>query len=144
MRVSDVCLVDDPLAAAIGAGLAGTEPTGNMIIDIGGGTTDIAVVSLAGVVYARSLRLAGGDMDDAIIQHLKRRHNLLIGQPTAERIKCDIGSAAALEKPLLMDVKGRHPSEGVPLTVTITDSDVRDALSEPSLAIVKAVPEALE
>jgi len=144
MRVSDVCLVDEPMAAAIGAGLPVTEPTGNMIIDIGGGTTDIAVVSLAGVVYARSLRLAGGDMDDAIIQHLKRQHNLLIGQPTAERIKCDIGSAATLEKPLRMDVKGRHLSEGVPRTVTITDAEVRDALSEPIRAIVKAVREALE
>jgi rod shape-determining protein MreB len=132
------------MAAAIGAGLPVTEPTGNMIIDIGGGTTDIAVVSLAGVVYARSLRLAGGDMDDAIIQHLKRQHNLLIGQPTAERIKCDIGSAATLEKPLRMDVKGRHLSEGVPRTVTITDAEVRDALSEPIRAIVKAVREALE
>jgi rod shape-determining protein MreB len=93
MRVRDVSLVDEPMAAAIGAGLPVTEPTGNMIIDIGGGTTDIAVVSLAGVVYASSLRLAGGDMDEAIISHLKRQHNLLIGHATAERIKCEIGSA---------------------------------------------------
>jgi len=144
MRVSDVCLVDEPMAAAIGAGLPVTEPTGNMIIDIGGGTTDIAVVSLAGVVYARSIRVAGGDMDDAIVQHLKRQHNLLIGQPTAERIKCEIGSAAPLEKPLRMEVKGRHLSEGVPRTVTVTDAEVRDALSEPIRAILKAVREALE
>jgi rod shape-determining protein MreB and related proteins len=144
MRVSDVLLVDEPMAAAIGAGLPVTEPTGNMIIDIGGGTTDIAVVSLAGVVYASSLRLAGGAMDDAIIQHLKRQHKLLIGQPTAERIKCEIGSAAPLEKPLQMEVKGRHLSEGVPRTVTICDAEVRDALAEPVRAILKAVREALE
>ena len=96
MKVGDVHLVDEPMAAAIGAGLPVTEPTGNMIVDVGGGTTDIAVVSLAGVVYGRSLRVAGGDMDDAIIQHLKRKHNLLIGEPTAERIKREIGSAAPL------------------------------------------------
>ena len=144
MRVKDVHLVDEPMAAAIGAAMPVTEATGNMIIDIGGGTTDIAVVSLAGVVYAQSLRLAGGEMDDAIVQHLKRRHNLLIGQPTAERIKCEIGSAAPLEKPLRMEVKGRHLSQGVPRTVTITDAEVRDALSEPIRIIVKAVREALE
>jgi rod shape-determining protein MreB and related proteins len=144
MRVSDVCLVDEPMAAAIGAGLPVTEPTGNMIIDIGGGTTDIAVVSLAGVVYSRSLPVAGGDLDAAIIQHLKRRHSLLIGQPTAERIKCEIGSAVPLQKPLRMQVKGRHLTEGVPRTVTITDAEVRDALSEPLRAMLKAVREALE
>jgi rod shape-determining protein MreB len=144
MKPRDVRLVDEPMAAAIGAGLPVTEPTGNMIIDIGGGTTDIAVVSLAGVVYSRSLRLAGGDMDDAIIQHLKRQHNLLIGEPTAERIKCEIGSAAPLEKPLCMEVKGRHLSEGVPRTVTINDAEIREALSDPIRAIVKAVREALE
>jgi rod shape-determining protein MreB and related proteins len=144
MKAHDVRLVDEPMAAAIGAGLPVTEPTGNMIIDIGGGTTDIAVVSLAGVVYSRSLRLAGGDMDDAIIQHVKRHHNLLIGEPTAERIKREIGSAAPLEKPLRMEAKGRHLSEGVPRTVTITDTEIREALSEPIRAIVKAVREALE
>src|SRR5688572_7444973 len=144
MQVSEVCLVDEPMAAAIGAGLPVTEPAGNMIIDIGGGTTDIAVVSLSGVVYASSLRVAGGEMDDAIIQHLKRRHNLLIGQPTAERIKCEIGSAAPLEKPLRMEVKGRHLSEGVPRTVMVTDAEVREALSDPIRAILKAVREALE
>jgi rod shape-determining protein MreB len=144
MRVKDVCLVDEPMAAAIGAGLPVTDATGSMIIDIGGGTTDIAVVSLAGVVYARSLRLAGGEMDDAIIQQLKRQHNLLIGQPTAERIKWEIGSAAPLDKPLTMEVKGRHLSEGVPRTVIVTDAEVRSALAEPVRAIVKAVREALE
>ena len=144
MKVSDVQLVDEPMAAAIGAGLPVTEPTGNMIVDIGGGTTDIAVLSLGGVVYGRSLRLAGGDMDEAIIQHVKRRHNLLIGERTAERIKCELGSAAPLSKPLKMEVKGRHLSEGVPRTATITDEEVREALSEPIRAIVKAIREALE
>ncbi len=144
MRVRDVFLVDEPMAAAIGAGLPVSEATGSMIIDIGGGTTDIAVVSLAGIVYSRSVRLAGGEMDAAIIQHLKRHHHLLIGQATAERVKCEIGSAAPLEKPLKMEVKGRHFSEGVPRTVTVTDAEVRGALAEPVRAIVKAVREALE
>ena len=144
MKVSDVQLVDEPMAAAIGAGLPVTEPTGNMIVDIGGGTTDIAVLSLGGVVYGRSLRLAGGDMDEAIIQHVKRRHNLLIGERTAERIKCEIGSAAPLSKPLKMEVKGRHLSEGVPRTATITDEEIREALTEPIRSIVKAIREALE
>lgn len=144
MKVSEVRLVDEPMAAAIGAGLPVTEPTGNMIIDVGGGTTDIAVVSLAGVVYGRSLRVAGGEMDEAIVQHMKRKHNLLIGERTAEQIKLDLGSAAPLEKPLRMDVKGRHLSEGVPRTVTICDTEIREALTEPIRAIVKAIREALE
>ena len=144
MKVGDVQLVDEPMAAAIGAGLPVTEPTGNMIIDVGGGTTDIAVVSLAGVVYGRSLRVAGGDMDEAIVQHLKRHHNLLIGEPTAERVKREIGSAAPLPKPLKMEVKGRHISEGVPRNVTIDDAEIRTALAEPIRAIVKAIREALE
>jgi rod shape-determining protein MreB len=144
MKISDVQLVDEPMAAAIGAGLPVTEPTGNMVVDIGGGTTDIAVLSLAGVVYGRSLKLAGGDMDDAIIQHVKRHHNLLIGEPTAERIKREIGSAAPLAKPLTTQVKGRHIAEGVPRTVTVNDSEIREALSEPVRAIVKAIREALE
>jgi len=144
LKVSEVKLVDEPMAAAIGAGLPVAEPTGNMIVDIGGGTTDIAVVSLAGLVYGRSLRIAGGDMDDAIIQHVKRRHNLLIGEVTAERLKCEIGSAVVLGTPLKAEVKGRHLSEGVPRTVTVTDAEIREALSEPVRAIVKAIREALE
>jgi rod shape-determining protein MreB and related proteins len=144
IKASEVRLVDEPMAAAIGAGLPVTEATGNMIIDVGGGTTDIAVVSLAGVVYGRSLRVAGREMDEAIIQYMKRTHTLLIGESTAEKIKCDIGSAAPLEKPLRMEVKGRHLSEGLPRTVTVTDAEIREALSEPIKAIVKAVLEALE
>jgi rod shape-determining protein MreB len=144
LKVRDVRLVDEPMAAALGAGLPVTEPTGNMIVDIGGGTTDIAVVSLAGLVYGRSLRVAGGDLDAAIIQHMKRKHNLLIGEPTAERIKCEIGSALTLDTSLKTDVKGRHLSEGVPRTVSVTDAEVREALSEPVRVIVKAIREALE
>jgi len=144
MKVGDVQLVDEPMAAAIGAGLPVTEATGNMIVDVGGGTTDIAVVSLAGVVYGRSLRLAGGDMDEAIIQHVKRRHNLLIGEPTAERIKREIGSAAPLPKPLKTEVKGRHLSEGVPRTVIVDDAEIREALADSVRNIVKAIREALE
>jgi rod shape-determining protein MreB len=144
MKASEVRLVDEPMAAAIGAGLPVSEPTGNMIVAVGGGTTDIAVVSLAGVVYGRSLRVAGSEMDEAIIQHMKRKHNLLIGEPTAEQIKCSIGSAAPLESPLRMEVKGRHLAHGVPRTVMVTDDEIRDALSEPIRAIVKAVREALE
>jgi rod shape-determining protein MreB len=144
MKVGDVRLVDEPMAAAIGAGLPVTEPTGNMIVDIGGGTTDIAIVSLAGLVYGRSLRIAGGEMDDAIIQYFKRTYNLLIGEPTAERIKCEIGSAAPLDHPIETEVKGRHLSEGVPRTVVVTDAEIREALVEPIRAIVKSVREALE
>ena len=143
-KASEVRLIDEPMAAAIGAGLPVTEATGNMIIDVGGGTTDIAVVSLGGVVYARSLHVAGREMDEAISQHMKRTHGLLIGERTAERIKSEVGSAAPLEKPLKMEVKGRHLSEGVPRTVTVCDAEVREALAEPIRAIVKATREALE
>jgi rod shape-determining protein MreB len=144
MKASEVHLVDEPMAAAIGAGLPIINATGNMIIDIGGGTTNIAVISMAGVVYGRSLRVAGDDLDAAILQHMKRKHNLLIGERTAEQIKIDIGSAAPLEKTLFMDVKGRHVADGVPRTVVITDVEIREALAEPVKAIVKAVREALE
>ncbi|HSC27681.1 MAG TPA: rod shape-determining protein [Vicinamibacterales bacterium] len=144
MRASEIRLVDDSMAAAIGAGLPVTEPMGSMIIDVGAGTTDIAVVSLAGVVYGRSLRVAGGAMDEAIIQHMRRAHSMLIGERTAERIKCDIGSAARLEAPMLTEVKGRHLVRGVPRTVLVSDAEIREALSEPVRAIVKGVREALE
>ncbi|MGH9313347.1 MAG: rod shape-determining protein [Vicinamibacterales bacterium] len=144
MKASEVYLVDEPMAAAIGAGLPVVNATGNMIIDVGGGTTNIAVISMAGVVYGRSLRVAGDDLDAAILQYMKRKHNLLIGEPTAEQIKIDIGSAAPLENTLFMDVKGRHLADGVPRTVLVTDGEIREALSEPVKAIVKAVREALE
>jgi len=121
-----------------------TEPAGNMIIDIGGGTTDIAVISMAGTVYGKSLRVAGDAMDEAIIQYMRKSCNLHVGERTAQQIKYEVGSAAPLEKPLVMEVKGRHAVEGVPRTVTITDSDVREALSEPLRQIVQAVRDSLE
>jgi rod shape-determining protein MreB len=143
-KASEVHLVDEPMAAAIGSGLPITEAAGNMVIDIGGGTTDIAVISLAGTVYGRSLRVAGNELDEAIINHMKKTHSLLVGDRTAEQIKCEIGSAAPLDKPLSMEVKGRHMVQGVPRTVTITDAEIREAMSEPVRLIVVAVRDALE
>ncbi|MGE3707920.1 MAG: rod shape-determining protein [Vicinamibacterales bacterium] len=143
-KASEVHLIDEAMAAAIGAGMPITDAAGNMVVDIGGGTTDIAVISLAGVVYGRSVRIAGNELDDAIIQHVRKAHNLLVGERTAEQIKIEIGSASALEKPMTMEVKGRHLSEGVPKTITIDDEEIRRALSEPVRAIVQAVHDALE
>ena len=144
VKASEVHLVDEPMAAAIGSGLPVTEAAGNMIIDIGGGTTDIAVISLAGTVYGRSLRVAGNALDEAIISYMRRAHNLLIGERTAEQIKFELGSAAALDQPLTMEVKGRHLVEGVPRTLKISDTEIREALSEPIRLIVQAVRDALE
>jgi len=132
------------MAAAIGSGLPVTDPAGNMIVDIGGGTTDIAVISMAGTVYGRSLRVAGHAFDEAIIQYMRRTFSLLIGERTAEQIKFELGSASPLEQPLTMDVKGRHMVEGVPRIVNITDADVREAMAEPLRQIVAAVRDALE
>ncbi len=141
---SEVYLVEQAMMAAIGAGLPITEPSGNMIVDIGGGTTDIAVISLAGAVYSRSLKVAGNELDEAIINYLKRRHNLLIGERTAERIKVELGSAFPLKDDLEMEIKGRDLIEGVPKTLVITDSEVREALAEPIAQVVDAVRQALE
>ena len=141
---SEVYLVEQAMMAAIGAGLPITEPSGNMIVDIGGGTTDVAVISLAGAVFSRSLKIAGNELDEAIINYLKRRHNLLIGERTAERIKLEIGSAYPLEEELRMDIKGRDLVEGVPKTISVTDSEVREALAEPISQIVETVRQALE
>ncbi len=143
-KASEVYLVDEPMAAALGAGLPITEAGGTMIIDIGGGTTDIAVISLSGVVISRSVRVAGDAFDDAIIQHLKRRHEVLIGERTAETIKLEIGSATKLDKPLTMEVKGRHLGRGVPVKVTVSDAEIRDALAEPLKTIISAVRETLD
>ena len=143
-KAREVYLIEEPVAAAMGAGMPITEAAGNMIVDIGGGTTDIAVISLAGLVYGRSVRVAGNAMDAAIIQHMKRVHNLLIGERTAEQVKLEIGSATSLDMRLSMQVKGRHLSEGVPKTVTVTDGEVREALTEPVRVIVDAVRHALE
>ena len=141
---SEVFLVEQAMMAAIGAGLPITEPTGNMIVDIGGGTTDVAVISLAGTVYSRSLRVAGNAMDDAIAQHLKRKHNLLIGERTAEAIKVEIGSAFPLQKAMHMDIKGRDLVKGVPRSLKTSDGEIREALAEPVKAIVDSVLQALE
>ena len=143
-KASEVHLIEEAMAAAIGAGMPITEAAGNMVVDIGGGTTDIAVISLAGVVYGKSVRIAGNELDEAIILHARKAHNLLIGERTAEQIKIEIGSACPLEKRMTMEVKGRHLSEGRPVTVTMTDEEIRQALSEPVRAIVQAVHDALE
>lgn len=143
-RASDVYLVEQAMAAAIGAGLPITKVGGNLIVDIGGGTTDVAVISSSGIVYGRSVRVAGDVMDDAIIQYVKRKHNLLLGERAAEQVKIEMGSAAPLDEEMAMEIKGRDLIEGVPKTMTITDSEVREALSDSINAIVDAVKGALE
>ena len=143
-KASEVHLIEEAMAAAIGAGLPITEAAGNMIVDIGGGTTDIAVISLAGIVYSKSVRIAGNAMDEAISQYIKREHDLLIGERTAERIKIELGSAAELPMRREMEVKGRHVLEGKPTTITINDHEVREALAEPVRQMVQAVRDALE
>jgi rod shape-determining protein MreB len=143
-KASEVHLVEQAMVAAIGAGLPITEPSGNMVVDIGGGTTDVAVVSLSGIVYSRSVRVAGNEMDDAIMQYLKRKYNLLIGERTAEMIKIQLGSAYPLDRPLTMEIKGRNLIEGVPKTITVDDSEIREALSECIATIMNAIRVALE
>jgi rod shape-determining protein MreB and related proteins len=143
-KASEVHLVEQAMMAAIGAGLPITEPSGNMVVDIGGGTTDVAVISLSGIVYSRSVRVAGNEMDDAVMQYVKRKYNLLIGERTAEAIKMEIGSAYPLDKPLTMEIKGRNLIEGVPKTLTIDDSEIREALGECVATIVNAIRVALE
>jgi rod shape-determining protein MreB and related proteins len=141
---AEVRLVEQAMMAAIGAGMPITEPGGNLVVDIGGGTTDVAVISLSGMVYSRSLRIAGNHMDEAIVNYLKRKYNLLIGERTAEQIKIKVGSAYALDKPLSMEIKGRNLIEGMPETVTVDDSEIREALSECVSTIVSAIRVALE
>jgi rod shape-determining protein MreB len=143
-KASEVHLVEQAMVAAIGAGLPITEPSGNMVVDIGGGTTDVAVISLSGCVYSRSVRVAGNEMDDAVMQYLKRKYNLLVGERTAETIKMEVGSAYPLDKPLHMEIKGRNLIEGVPRTITIDDSEIREALGECVATIVNAIRVALE
>jgi rod shape-determining protein MreB len=141
---SEVFIVEQAMAAAIGAGLPITEPTGNMIVDIGGGTTDVAVISLAGIVYSKSVRVASNEMDEAIIQYIKRKYNLLVGERTAEAIKIEIGSAYPLDEPISMEIKGRDLVEGIPKTLNLTDAEVREALAETVGIILDAVRVALE
>ena len=141
---TEVYLIEQAMAAAIGAGLPITDPTGNMIVDIGGGTTDVAVISLAGTVYSRSVRVAGNEMDEAIIQYIKRKYNLLIGERSAEQIKIEIGSAFPLDEEMTMEIKGRDLVEGVPKTLVVSDEEIREALSETVATIVEAVRVALE
>jgi rod shape-determining protein MreB len=143
-KASEVYLVEEAMAAAIGAGLPITEPSGNMIVDIGGGTTDVAVISMAGIVYSRTVRIAGNEMDDAIIHYIKRKYNLLIGERTAEEIKIRIGSAFPLEEEMTMEIKGRDLVEGVPKTLVVSDEEIREALAETVGSIIEAVRVALE
>ncbi len=140
----DVFLMDEPIAAAIGVGLPIQEPIGNMIIDIGGGTTEIAVISLAGTVFSKSIRIGGDEMDEAIIEYLKKTYNLLVGERTAEEIKIKIGSAYPLEEELSMEVKGRDLVAGLPKTVTVTSEEIREALQEPLRAILEVTKISLE
>jgi rod shape-determining protein MreB len=143
-KASEVYLVEQALVSAIGAGLSVSEPSGNMVVDIGGGTTDVAVISFSGIVYSSSVRIAGNEMDNAIMQHLKRKYNLLIGERTAEAIKIQIGSAYPLDKPLTMEIKGRNLIEGIPKTLTLDDREIREALAESVAAIVNQIRVALE
>ena len=140
----EVYLIEEPMAAAIGAGLPITEPSGNMIIDIGGGTTEVAIISLSGIVYANSVRVGGDKMDEAVINYVKRKYNLLIGERTAERIKIEIGTAYPSDEQRSLVVKGRDLVAGVPKTLEVHTEDVREALTEPVNAIVEAAKIALE
>ena len=139
-----VFLIEEPMAAAIGASLPVTEPSGSMVVDIGGGTTEVAVISLAGIVYSKSIKCGGDKMDEAISVHIKRKYNLLVGERTAENIKCTIGNAFASDDVMTMEVKGRDLISGIPKTVTINSDEVREALSEPVFQITEAVRHALE
>jgi rod shape-determining protein MreB len=140
----EVLTIEEPMAAAIGVGLPVEEPAANMIVDIGGGTTEIAIISLAGVVFSKSIRVAGDELDNAIINYMKRAYNLLIGERTAEEIKIRIGSAYPLEEELAMEVKGRDSVAGLPKTIHITSQEIREALADTITAIVDAVRNALE
>jgi rod shape-determining protein MreB len=140
----EVYLLEEPMAAAIGAGLPITEPSGNMIIDIGGGTTEVAVISLAGIVYANSSRVGGDKMDEGILSYVKRKYNLLIGERTAERIKIEVGSAYPTEELRTLAIKGRDLVAGVPKTLEVNSEDIREALMEPVNAIVEAAKAVLE
>ncbi len=140
----EVYLIEEPMAAAIGAGLPIQEPSGNMLVDIGGGTTEVAVISLSGIVYANSVRVGGDEMDDNIVNYIKRQYNLLIGTATAEDLKIKLGSAFPLENEIKTEIKGRDIVTGIPKTIEISDSEIREALKEAIAKIVDAVRIALE
>jgi rod shape-determining protein MreB len=137
-------LIEEPMAAAIGAGLPVGEPTGNMIVDIGGGTTEVAVISLGGIVVSQSLRVGGDEMDEAIINHIKREYKLLIGQQTAEEIKLEVGSAHPLKEEVQAEVRGRDMLTGLPKTVILSSEEVRHALEEPVAQIIDAIKSTLD
>ncbi|MCX5895125.1 MAG: rod shape-determining protein [Proteobacteria bacterium] len=140
----EIYLIEEPMAAAIGAGLPVSEPVGNMIVDIGGGTTEVAVISLSGIVYSQSVRVAGDKMDEAIVQYVKRKYNLLIGERTAELIKITIGTAYPEKEIKTVDIKGRDLVTGIPKTLEISSEEVMQAIAEPVNSIVNAVKTALE
>ena len=140
----EVYLMEEPMAAAIGVGLPISNPIGNMIVDVGGGTTEVAIISLSGIVYSKSVRVAGDEMDEAIISYIKRKYNLLIGERTAEVIKIKIGSAYPLDEKQEMEIKGRDLMAGIPKTLLVNDEEIREALAEPIGTIVETVKIALE
>lgn len=140
----EVYLVEEPMAAALGVGLPIQEPSGNMIVDIGGGTTEVAIISMSGIVYSKSVRVAGDEMDEAIVNYVKRKYNLLIGERTAEEVKINIGSAYPLEQRITMEIKGRDLVAGIPKTLVISDEEIREALQETFSTIVESVKIALE
>ena len=140
----EVFLIEEPMAAAIGVGLPVQEPAGNMIVDIGGGTTEVAIISLAGIVFSRTVRVGGDEMDECIVQYMKRVYNLMIGERTAEEIKMTMGSAYPVEEETSMEVKGRDLVAGLPKTLTITSEEVREALQEPVSSIIDAIRITLE
>jgi rod shape-determining protein MreB len=140
----EVFLIEEPIAAAIGVGLPIQEPIGNMVIDIGGGTTEIAVISLAGVVFSKSIRIGGDEMDEAITEYLKKTYNLMVGERTAEDIKIKVGSAYPQEEEMTLEVKGRDLVSGLPKTVTISSEEIREALQEPLRAILEITKISLE
>ncbi len=143
-RANEVFLIEQAMAAAIGADLPITEPGGNMVVDIGGGTTDVAVISLSGIVVAKSIRIASNEMDEAIIQYIKKKYNMLIGERSAEQIKIKIGSAYPLDEPLEMEIKGRDLAQGIPKTLNVNDSEIREALEGVVQALIEVVKNTLE
>jgi len=140
----DVHLIEEPMAAAIGAGLPVGEPTGNMVVDIGGGTSEVAVISLGGIVVSQSIRVGGDELDEAIISYAKREYKLLIGQQTAEEVKLEIGSAYPMEEEVQAEIRGRDMVSGLPKTVVLTSEEIRQALEEPLSQIIDAVKETLD